>query len=43
VAEPSGAVALAAYRKGVTPAGRTVVVLSGGNVEPSMLQQILAG
>lgn len=43
VAEPSGAVALAAYRKGVTPAGRTVVVLSGGNIEPSMLQQILAG
>jgi threo-3-hydroxy-L-aspartate ammonia-lyase len=43
VAEPSGAVALAAYRKGATPPGRTVVILSGGNVEPTMLQQILAG
>ena len=43
VAEPSGAVALAAYRKGATPPGRTVVILSGGNIEPPMLQQILAG
>ena len=43
VAEPSGAVALAAYRKNVTPAGRTVVVVSGGNIEPTALQQILAG
>lgn len=43
VSEPSGAVALAAYRKGVTPPGRTVVILSGGNVEPSMLADILAG
>ena len=43
VAEPSGAVALAAYRTGATPPGRTVVILSGGNVEPTMLQQILAG
>ncbi len=42
VAEPSGAVALAAYRKEVTPPGPTVVILSGGNVEPQMLQQILA-
>ena len=42
VAEPSGAVTLAAYRKGVTPPGETVVILSGGNVEPRMLQQILA-
>ena len=42
VAEPSGAVALAAYRQG-TPSGRTVVVLSGGNIEPPMLQEILAG
>jgi threonine dehydratase len=25
-------VALAAYRQGVTPPGRTVMVLSGGNV-----------
>ncbi|OBF93090.1 threonine dehydratase [Mycobacterium sp. 852002-51152_SCH6134967] len=43
VSEPSGAVALAAYRKGPSPAGRTVVVLSGGNIEPALLQEILAG
>lgn len=42
VSEPSGAVALAAYRKGGTPPGATVVILSGGNVEPRMLAQILA-
>ncbi len=42
VAEPSGAVALAAYRQGSTPPGRTVMVLSGGNIEPSMLREILA-
>jgi threonine dehydratase len=42
VAEPSGAVALAAYRQGVTPPGDTVLILSGGNVEPQMLRQILA-
>jgi threonine dehydratase len=43
VAEPSGAVALAAYRKGSTRQGRTVVILSGGNIEPPMLHEILAG
>jgi threonine dehydratase len=43
VAEPSGAVTLAAYRKGATPPGRTVMILSGGNIEPPMLQEILAG
>jgi threonine dehydratase len=43
VAEPSGAVALAAYRQGSTPPGRTVMILSGGNVEPPLLQEILAG
>jgi len=43
VAEPSGAVALAAYRQGLTPRGRTVMILSGGNIEPPMLQEILAG
>lgn len=43
VVEPSGAVALAAYRKGATPAGRTVIIVSGGNIEPSMLREILAG
>jgi threo-3-hydroxy-L-aspartate ammonia-lyase len=43
VAEPSGAVGLAAHRRRVTPPGRTVVVVSGGNIEPAALQQILAG
>ncbi|ULE35851.1 threonine ammonia-lyase [Mycobacterium sp. IDR2000157661] len=42
ISEPSGAVTLAAYRRGVTPAGRTVIVLSGGNIEPTMLREILA-
>jgi threo-3-hydroxy-L-aspartate ammonia-lyase len=40
IAEPSGAVALAAYRKG-TPPGRTVMIMSGGNIEPAMLTEIL--
>jgi threonine dehydratase len=43
VSEPSGAVALAAYRQGDTPAGRTVIILSGGNIEQRMLAEILAG
>ncbi|MCW2652532.1 MAG: threonine dehydratase [Mycobacterium sp.] len=43
VSEPSGAVALAAYRQGSTPPGRTVMIQSGGNIEPSLLQEILAG
>jgi threonine dehydratase len=43
VSEPSGAVALAAYRRGETPSGRTVMVLSGGNVDPLALTDILAG
>ncbi|MFY9920985.1 MAG: threonine/serine dehydratase [Mycobacterium sp.] len=42
VSEPSGAVGLAAYRQGATPPGKTVMVLSGGNVEPSTLADILA-
>lgn len=42
VAEPSGAVTLAAYRKGATPPGRTVLIMSGGNIEPAMLADILA-
>ena len=41
VSEPSGAVALAAYRQGETPPGRTVMVLSGGNIEPALLTEIL--
>ncbi|TCO58062.1 threonine dehydratase [Actinocrispum wychmicini] len=43
VAEPSGATPLAAYLKQATPPGRTVVVISGGNIEPPMLREILAG
>lgn len=42
VSEPSGAVALAAYRNGQIPSGRTVIVLSGGNIEPTLLHEILA-
>jgi len=42
VSEPSGAVALAAYRQRSTPPGPTVVILSGGNIEPQMLLEILA-
>ncbi len=43
VSEPSGAVALAAYRQGAIPPGDTVVIVSGGNIEPQMLADILAG
>ncbi|WP_163728250.1 threonine ammonia-lyase [Mycobacterium gallinarum] len=43
VSEPSGAVALAAYRQGQTPPGRTVMVLSGGNIDPRALNDILEG
>ncbi|MGZ8802098.1 MAG: threonine ammonia-lyase [Mycobacterium sp.] len=42
VSEPSGAVTLAAYRQSSTPPGPTVLILSGGNIEAQMLQQILA-
>jgi threonine dehydratase len=42
VSEPSGAVALAGYRLAPTPPGPTVTILSGGNVEPALLAQILA-
>lgn len=42
VSEPSGAVALAGYRR-VAPAGRAVAVVSGGNIETSLLRDILAG
>ena len=42
VAEPSGAVALAAYRHAPIPPGPTVMVLSGGNVEPALLQEVLS-
>jgi threonine dehydratase len=43
VAEPSGAVALAAYRSQETPHGPTVLIVSGGNVEPALLAEIIAG
>ena len=42
VAEPSGATALAAYLSRETPPGPTVVILSGGNVEPKLLAEILS-
>jgi threonine dehydratase len=43
VAEPSGAITLAAVLDGiVTPAGPTAVVLSGGNIEWEGLQALLA-
>ena len=34
---------LAAYRQGATTPGATVMILSGGNVEPSALADILTG
>jgi threonine dehydratase len=45
VAEPSGAVATAAYLFGKVPqpAGRTVCVVSGGNVDPEAYAAILRG
>lgn len=43
VAEPSGAVALAGYRKAAVPSGPAVVIVSGGNVEPPLLMEILSG
>ncbi|MGH3360335.1 MAG: threonine ammonia-lyase [Nocardioidaceae bacterium] len=44
VAEPSGAVAAAAYveRGDDLPAGTTVAVVSGGNVDPAVLAAVLA-
>ena len=43
VAEPSGALPMAAYlyRRGFLPAGRTVAVISGGNVDPELLRTCL--
>ena len=42
VAEPSGAITLAAVMTGaVVPRGRTVLVLSGGNVEWGGLRDVL--
>jgi threonine dehydratase len=44
VAEPSGAVTCAAalFHSSELPPGRTVAVLSGGNVEPALLAEVLS-
>lgn len=42
VVEPSGAVTVAAYRRGVA-SGRTVAVLSGGNLDPDLLARLATG
>ena len=44
VAEPSGAVTTAAYRfrRDRLPAGRTVAVVSGGNIDPALLATLTA-
>ncbi len=43
VAEPSGAVTTAAYlNRAELPAGRTVAVVSGGNIDPALLARVLA-
>jgi threonine dehydratase len=43
VTEPGGAAAVAAYlhRRGSLPAGRTVAVVSGGNIDPALLRELL--
>lgn len=43
VVEPSGAVAAAAYlyHRSRLPAGRTVAVISGGNIDPALLAELL--
>ncbi len=43
VAEPSGAVTVAAYlyHRAELPAGRTVAVISGGNIDPALLADCL--
>jgi threonine dehydratase len=44
IAEPSGATATAAFlhHSGELPAGRTVAVVSGGNIDPALLAELLA-
>ncbi|GAA5177339.1 threonine/serine dehydratase [Rugosimonospora acidiphila] len=44
VVEPSGAVSVAAYlyHRAELPAGRTVAVISGGNLDPALLARLLA-
>jgi threonine dehydratase len=43
IAEPSGAVATAAYlfRGDDLPAGKTVAVVSGGNMDPATVSELL--
>jgi threonine dehydratase len=43
VVEPSGAVAAAArlFRRDELPAGRTVAIVSGGNIEPAVLAELV--
>jgi threonine dehydratase len=43
VVEPAGAVGVAALLSGkVKPAGRTVAVLSGGNIDPLMMERVIS-
>ncbi len=42
VAEPSGAVSVAGYLNRDLPEGRTVAVISGGNIDPALFREILA-
>jgi len=44
VVEPSGALGIAAlmHRRGDLPPGRTVAVLTGGNIDPALLRDLLA-
>ncbi|MBF4625393.1 threonine ammonia-lyase [Clavibacter sp. VKM Ac-2872] len=43
VVEPAGAVGVAAILAGlVTDAGRTVVILSGGNIDPLMMERVIS-
>ncbi|MGH3657984.1 MAG: pyridoxal-phosphate dependent enzyme, partial [Micromonosporaceae bacterium] len=43
-AEPSGALAASAYLRhaGELPVGRTVAVVSGGNIDPALLRVLLS-
>ncbi len=43
VVEPSGAVGMAAVLEGSIPARNTVLILSGGNVDPDLLAEALSG
>ncbi|WP_460854247.1 threonine ammonia-lyase [Nocardiopsis coralliicola] len=43
VAEPSGALAAAAFLAGRAGGGKTVAVVSGGNADPALLSRVLAG